>query len=444
MKVPREQLEEQLHLIINEYATDKQIHEEIVGNMKNKNVSPGETRAILTQSSLHPLETMDIGLIYTLTKNFYKATGRGILNPENYFYKNEIEEGNKWKRPKPNIVIEDLTLSNFIQVDSDQWIGTMSSQQLGRLYNNGRILYRPETQRGLKLIKSKDSILYRIDYNLDAINNISDMILNGEFIANTITLNVLRDGNDTILYDPISSELEIGRRSEIDVVDGFHRSYGLLKALVVNPNLDFNWEIRVVNWDIAKAQRFIYQEDYKTPLRKEYKESLSQARLESTVVNNLNEAPHNEMQFKIATDINAIAHNRAYIMFNTMADAVKDNFKIQSQRDVRNITSFLVDFFNELIGKFISDFNNISRSQAKSYVTIPNMFIGFTAIAGKLYNKDNWQHLLNVTMESIDFTKQNPIWEEINVLKSNLTLKERQNLIKYFLTILEEVESNEK
>lgn len=444
MKVPREQLEDRLKLIIDEYATDRHVHDEIVTNMENKNVPPGETKAILTQSPLYPLETMDIGLIYTLTKYFYIATGRGILNPENYFYENEITEGDKWKRPKLKDIVEDLKLTNFLQVMPDQWIGVLSSQQLGRLYNNGRILYRPETQRGLRVIKNEDSILYRIDYNVDAINNIADLILKGEFIPNTITLNVLQDGDDVVLYDLSETTLKIGETSEINVVDGFHRSYGLLKALAINPNLELNWEIRLVNWDVDKAKRFIYQEDYKTPLRKEYKESINQAKLENIVAKNLNEAPQNEMQFKIATDANAIAHNRAYVMFNTMAEAVRNNFEIKSQRDVRKITEYLVEFFNELVGLHIDEFNNPAKSQNKSFITVPNMFIGYITLAGKLYNTKNWQATLEEIMTSIDFTRNNPLWEQINITKSNLTRKENKILTDYFTQKFKEVTTNDQ
>lgn len=446
MKVPREQLEDQLRLIINEYAVDKQLHDEIVNNMENKNIPPGETRAILTQSSLYPLETMDIGLIYTLTKKLYRATGRGVLNPENYFYPNEMEEGDKWKRLKTKEVIGDIVLPNFVQVTEDQWIGTIDSQKLVHLYNNGRVLYRPEHQRGLKLVKTKDSILHRIDYNIDAINNIKEMLL-GEnnkpkFIPNTITFNVLKNGNDVVKFDPENHTLIIGAGSEINVNDGFHRNYGTIKAVATDPSFNQVWELRVVNWDGAKAERFIRQEDYKTPLRKERRESLDQTKLENIIVNNLNEASQNEMQFKVAIDTNAIGYNRAYVMFSTMAEAIRDNFEIKSQRDVRKITDYLVEFFNEFIGMHIDDFNNIPRSQGKSYITMPNMFIGYITIAGELYKTNNWQDLLEDIVASVDFTKQNVFWEQINISKSTLTRRERQKLTNYFKNKIEEAKKN--
>ena len=176
----------------------------------------------------------------------------------------------------------------------------------------------------------------------------------------------------------------------------------------------------------------------------EYKESINQAKLENIVAKNLNEAPQNEMQFKIATDANAIAHNRAYVMFNTMAEAVRNNFEIKSQRDVRKITEYLVEFFNELVGLHIDEFNNPAKSQNKSFITVPNMFIGYITLAGKLYNTKNWQATLEEIMTSIDFTRNNHLWEQININKSNLTRKENKILTDYFTQKFKEVTTNDQ
>lgn len=444
MKVEREQLERQLRLAIEEYAGDTKVHNEVVKNLINKNIPPGETRGILTKSNLHPLEVMDINLLYTLTKNLYRATGEVMLDPTRYFYDAEIEVADRWSRSEEEHNITELVIQPIIQVASDQWIGTLSAQKLARLYNNGRILYRPETQRGMRITKDRDTIINRIDYNIDAINNIQSMLLNGQFIPNTITLNVLKDGNDIIQYDPNKFKLIIGAESEIDVADGFHRSYGLLKSLIVNPNLDFTWEVRITNWDVNKAQRFIYQEDYKTPLRKEYKELLNQAKLQNVITKNLNEQPQNEMQFKIATDNNAIVHYNAYTMFNTVAESIGKSFEVKSQRDVRKITDYLIEFFNELIGMYIDDFTNLEESQKTSYITVPNMFIGYIALAGELYNRGDWVTMLEKVMNSIDFTENNGIWRKMNIKWSNLSKRAQKQLVDYFKQKIKEVNNHDR
>lgn len=436
MKVEREQLEHRLRLAIQEYATNKKIHDKIAENLTKRNVSPGETYGILTQSPMYPLETMDINLLYALIKEFYKVTGSPVLNPANYFYDAEIELGDKWKRTKEEYYIDDLVFKPVLQVDHDQWITILSSQEVGRLYNSGRILYRPETQRGMIAVKSKDSIVYRIDYNIEQINDIAEKLLNGSYIPNTLTFNVLKDGKDEVVYNSEDSSIFIGKESEINVADGFHRSYALLKALAINPNLQYNWEIRISNWDVDKAQRFIYQEDHRTPLRKEYRESLNKTKYANIVVNELNQRSQNELQFKIATDENALKFGNAYVMFNTLSEAIDNTFNINSQREARKIADYLVDFFNELIGIYIDHFNDIKKSQKKYYITYSNMFYGYIALAGELYNKENWVDLLEKALAKADLSKSNVELKNLEISRSEMLPKNKERLISYFKNLL--------
>lgn len=436
MKVERELLEDRLRSVINDNATNKDMHDKIVELLADKNIPPGETRGILTQSPLYMLETMDINLLYTITKIFYELTGLRVLDPTEYFYDSEIKIGDKWKRESDKYFMDDLLFSSFVQVNDDQWVGVLSSQTIGKLYNSNRILYRPETQRGMRAIKSRDAIIYRVDYNVDAINAIADLLLEGSFISNILTFNVLKNGDDNIRYDGDSFEIFIGRDSEINVADGFHRSYGLLKALAIRPDLDYNWEIRLCNWDVEKAQRFIYQEDNRTPLRREYKESLNKQKFENIIVNNLNERPQNELQFKIATDVNAVKAGDAYVMFNTLAETINDVFMIKSQRDANKTTDFLIEFFNELIGIYIDDFTDTKKSQKTSCVTYSNMFIGYVALASRLYGQPSWQTMLEAALEKVDFSTHNPFWNNINIQWAELRVAHKKQLMNYFRNLI--------
>lgn len=436
MRVERALLEDRLRSVIQNNATNKDMHDKIVELLAEKNVPPGETRGILTQSPLYLLETMDINLLYTLTKIFYELTGLSSLNPTQYFYDSEIELGDEWRRQSDSYYTDNLVFKPFVRVDNDQWVGVLSSQVIGKLYNSSRILYRPETQRGMRAVKSRDAIIYQIDYNIKAVNEIADVLLNRGYISNTLTFNILKNGEDDVVYNKDKLELFIGKDSEINVADGFHRSYGLLKALAINPDLQYNWEVRFCNWNVEKAQRFIYQEDHRTPLRKEYKESLNRQKYENTIVNNLNERSENELQFKIATDTNALKVGNAYVMFNTLANAIDQEFTIKSQREANKITDFLIDFFNELIGIYIDDFSDTKKSQNKSYVTYSNMFIGYVALAGCLYGKDNWVTLLEEALSKVDFSDKNPFWDELKVHWADMTVSSERKLINYFKNLI--------
>lgn len=434
MKTERGQLEHYLRLTIEENALNTKVHDQVKEFFKQKNISPGEVAAMLTQQI--PLETLDGVILYLLTKGLYQATGTEILNPTRWFTDIEIKEAEKYKKENEEVLDGDLIFENVLQVEEDQWVTVLTSQKIKQLYNSFRVFYRPETQRGMVSYRSGNSIIKRIDVNIRVVNNIAKKLIDGSFITNTITFNVLKDGNDNIEYNPDNMSLIIGKESEIDVVDGFHRSYAILKALITKPNLNKNWEVRIVNWDIDKAQRFIYQESLQTPLKKSRQEELNQSKLENQIVKNLNEMARNELQYKITTDYLLIKNNSAYVMFDDLSDAIKEVFTIKSQRDVKKITKFLIEFFNELVGIYSDEFTNLKSSKEKCYITHPNMFIGYVALASKLKGKNNWEDELEDILSKIDFSKSNKIWSQLNIDKPRLSKRQKLYIINYFSNLV--------
>lgn len=434
MKTERGQLEHYLRLTIEENALNTQVHDQVKEFFKQKNISPGEVAAMLTQQI--PLETLDGVILYLLTKGLYQATGSEILNPVRWFTNIEIDEAERYKKDKQEMLEGDLVFEKVLKVEGDHWLTTLSSQTIKQLYDSFRVYYRPETQRGMLTYRSGDSIINRIDVNKRVVNEITEKLVEGSFISNTLTFNVLKNGDDRIIYDEDNMRLTIGEESEIDVVDGFHRSYAILKALIIKPDLKKNWEIRIVNWDVDKAQRFIYQESLQTPLRKSRQEELNQEKLENQIVRNLNEMPRNEMQHKITTDYNLIKYNIAYVMFDILSKTIRETFKIKSQRDVKKISQFLVDFFNELIGIYPDEFHNLRESREQSYIAHPNMFVGYITLASMLYKQNNWEDKLENILNKIDFDKSNSIWKALDIDNPRLTKRQMLSIIRYFTNLV--------
>ena len=57
-------------------------------------------------------------------------------------------------------------------------------------------------------------------------------------------------------------------------------------------------------------------------------------------------------------------------MFDDLSDAIKEVFTIKSQRDVKKITKFLIEFFNELVGIYSDEFTNLKSSKEMLYHNI--------------------------------------------------------------------------
>lgn len=437
MKVEREKLENEIYKAIGDFILDTKVKEEVRNNMAIYNIPAGEVSAIFARQIA--IETVDLSILLLFTKYLYQATDKTTLNPENYFTELEMQEAKNYKREIIKNITKEVILEDAIQVGSDQWVTVLSAQQLSQLYSAGRIYYNPLTQRGMRATKSGDTIIQKIDIRDSAVKEISKKMLNNSYISNTITLNILKDGNDEYDYNEKTNKLSIGENAEIDVVDGFHRSYAILRALSVNHDLNLSMEIRIVNWDIEKARRFIYQEDLRTPIRKDYKTSLDETDFNNIIVKELNEKSKNELQFKIATDMNLIKYNQAYTLFETMSQAIDICFETKSQREANKTSEYLIEFFNEVIGIMKDKFDNLAKSKEVNASVQPNTFIGYIGLAAELQDRENWKTRLEDILNNVDFDLNNEVWKELEITTTRLGKRGYNKIIKYFKEMIKNV-----
>lgn len=439
MKIDREILEKELMLVCENIAKDKKIINKVENELlKEHNILPGETRGLIDGTI--PLMGVSLEMLFVLSKALYKYTKRENINPEKYFTEVEINEMANFHVVMDTEKDKEVVFENVIQTAEDQFLTTISIQKLAELYKIGRIRYNPETQRNMKYIQYRGTVLKQINLNMTSVDAMKDAMLEGSYIPDEITLNILKTGEEKFHYNSTTQTLVVDANSEIDVVDGFHRSYAILKALTINPNLDFNMELRIVNFDVAKAQRFIIQKNKQNKIAEMHLKSWQQEKLENQVVKKLNESTNNEMQWKITTDVNLLQYNRAYVMFDTLAEAIRQCFEIKSQRDVNRITEYLIEFFNELIGIKVDEFNNLEKTKRDSILVYNNTFVGYIAIASELYNSENWRNKLETIVNKIDFSINNPKWEKLGITSHKLTKRQMKEIIDYFKSLCREVE----
>jgi len=437
MKVEREFLENEIERICRSIAKSKKI-KKIEGELFDEhNITPGQTRGLINGTI--PLMSVSLEILFVLAKALYKYTKDEKVNPEKYFTEYEINDMANFKIVINTPKDSEIVFENVIQTAEDQFLTTISIQRLAELYKMGRINYNPETQRNMKHIQYRGTILKQINLNMASVDAMKDAMLEGSYIPDEITLNILKTGDEKFSYNIETRTLIVDAESEIDVVDGFHRSYAILKALMINPNLDFNMELRITNWDVPKAQRFIIQKNKQNKIAEMHLKAWQQEKLENQVVKKLNESGNNEMQWKITTDWNLIQYNRAYVLFDTIAETVKYCFELKNQRDVNRVSEYLIEFFNELIGIKFDEFSNLAKTKQKSVVAHNNTFVGYIAIAAELYNKEDWKKKLEKILEKINFENNNPTWNKLGITSRVLTKKQLAEITAYFKKYCEEV-----
>ncbi len=155
----------------------------------------------------------------------------------------------------------------MIEITEDsQWIGRITVKELMNLSNAQLIVYNENTQRTMKHQISGGQEYYSIYLNNAAVDSIINSFSAGLYISNTITLNLPENADYT--YNKKTRELIINSTDSFDILDGYHRFVAMTKLSLINPEFDYVMELRILKFEEAEANQFIWQEDQKTPMRK--------------------------------------------------------------------------------------------------------------------------------------------------------------------------------
>ena len=219
---------------------------------------------------------------------------------EDYFSAREIKEyeTTKFKPLKFSFPIK----WNMIEVsEGNQWIGKITVKELMRLRDAQLINYNERTQRTLKrVVKNEDFEYYQIYLNRGAVDAIMDSYNKGQYIPNTITLNLPEDAD----FRYSDGMLTIKNAERLDIIDGYHRYIAMSNIYNEDSKFDYPMELRVVCFSEDHAKQFIWQEDQKTKMRKLDSESLNQNSSANQVINMINQDPF---------FVNIIGRNKAII-----------------------------------------------------------------------------------------------------------------------------------
>lgn len=174
-------------------------------------------------------------------------------------------------------------------VADDQWIGTISIQRLVGLGRSDLIRYDADTQRVMKRIVKGENIFYRINLVKSAVSAIGNLLKEGKYIPNTITLNIPL-GEGDFYYDTDKGYLIISSLEAFNIIDGYHRYMAFVNVLNENESFDFNTEIRITNFDTDKANTFIWQEDQKNRMVRADSNTYNPNNLANRIIKRINDS----------------------------------------------------------------------------------------------------------------------------------------------------------
>ena len=412
----REELEVNIKDAVQKHNPKKKILRFISNQFSERGMQTGKVQDVWTQRK--ETETLTEVELYLLTKYLYEQTHENRINPTDYYTKVEIQDGDNYKEIKQenkiNYPKEPLIFDNVIKVNDNQYLFIMEGKTLKDLNDSQIISYNFDTQRDPKYKTDNFGDLIKIaNVNDNSVAEIAQDISFNKFISNTITLNLLADGNDEFQF--IKNKLII-KSGQINIIDGFHRNLANIKALAENPNIDTVWEIRFTNWTVDKANNFIEQEDKRNKIDKRYMYSvIATDKWGNKVVKFLNNSD-SDIAGRISASISLLKSGVALTLSDLMSDAIDELWTLKNNMEAKNLSEWLVEFFDYLLGTYHDEF---TRYEQPTVIKYPAMFIGYVTLAHKIEGNTDWKSKLKCTIDSIDFSKDNTAWEEMGIMKAN-------------------------
>ncbi len=425
--VLRETLEQEIYKSLYEVNLNRELANKILKRLTSKGFLAGHSQQIIAGNiGLELLDNVKLGII---ANSFYKETHNSKLNPELYYEKETIK---KIYSTKLELIEDDLklpiTFKNMTQYAPNMWVGIISLLRYVKICQAGIATYNFETQRDPAFKKYKDNVIKRININPKSVLEMKDMMLNDTYLYDDITLNILSDGSENFEFRKVMDNVGdlIFEDGTLNLTDGAHRLKAAENALLVNPNLDKYFILIVTNFDVNRANDYIRQKDKRNPINREYLETKDVTNLSNDVVRGINESSICDIKGRIVTDEFLLKETEGLTLFSIMAKTIDNLWKLETRREVRELTNYLVDFFNELVGLFPNELkNNITVSRQESFINHRNMFIYYLVIAKEIQGKYNWEEILLDILSDTDFTSNNRLWDKTIKRISETTLSTR-------------------
>lgn len=215
-----------------------------------------------------------------------------------------------------------------LQLADDQWIATISIQEMMKLRKASLIHYNADTQRALRVLVKGEDVMLVPFVNPNAVRKMTELFEAGKFIPNVITFNINQD-DENAEFTYRNGVLEINNITAFDIVDGYNRFKMFERVYDKNPSVEFTSGLMIVNFSVSKAKQFIHQEDQKTHMRRIDSDSYNQADNYNIIMERVN----NDINCNLQGEIN---NGNGLIQFSVAVRSLKCGMNEQqlTQKDV--------------------------------------------------------------------------------------------------------------
>lgn len=441
MYIDREELEERLTPFLEQVRNNNHVVDLISKKMLDFNILEGDTINYFNQPET--IADMDLRALCLFTMFVQEHVRDSSLDITEIFTPNDIKEAKQYNGAFEIEKEEDilpLIIEGADALDSTTILTKLNIQQINKMLDKEILYYDFNTQREAKWKRKGSTIIQTPKINQKSVKEISKCILDDTLVKTVLTFNATigsSDEENELIYNEKKRTVTITKGTKIAIIDGFHRVKGIQMALAKNPHKEFVFPVLLTNYSVEKAAQYLGQISKANPISKTRAAELLKSRKADEVVQYLKES--SELKGRISQTERIHSINNEIVTYNILADTIEKEFKLKTRIDVIKVGKYLSEFFDILMGLYSDAFiDNVVETKNKSLINDNNMFVGYIVLARRLYEQDKPIdiNVIEGIMSNIDFSYDNPLWEELALTKdgkkNHRTHVVRTNIMKYF------------
>lgn len=328
-------------------SKDKKKSTEMISLLKSKKgMVVGASAIVLMQRPVSDLTIEEMYWVVDVAECMKDDIPEALrLTVAKVFTPKEIQQYKESRFVYKEIEIYPVVFDNLLKVSEDQWLGVMNTQTIFDLYKKQVINYNAKTQRPLKRVTKDGVINYVISKNVAAVNEIKDLLSKGLFIPNCLTFN-LNDDNPELDFSEAGNKVVL-KGGSVDLTDGFHRYNAIIEIMLEQPDFNINFGFWLTNFSEEKANRYIYQEDKRNQIDKQYVEANQVTGFAQKIAQKINETVDSPYYGDF------VRYNKKLINYDECLIVMNKTIICSSRKEINDISASYINTMNELYDKDI-------------------------------------------------------------------------------------------
>ena len=388
------------------------------------------------------LSEVDTRLLFLFAEQIYLKTDQQYpnINPHDYFTEAEIKAARQFDG---RVYIDDeiefpIVFQPAIQHSYNTWTTRIHIKTLVSMLQSRLIHWNPESQREATLKIIDNEIIPMPTIYMKNVLEMKELLKKNKLEISQIILNAsagTSDMGEEVEYDESNYELKI-LSAKIDVIDGYHRILASQMALSEKPDIDFWFDLKLVNMSVSRAAELLAQISKATPISETKRKMMGKESYADKVISELRSSKIGD---RISKKENLTPSAKELVTYNTLSKGIESNFEITKTSEMYEVADYLTEFFDVLLDIFEDEFtNNYQETKKESLINDNNIIgYGYTLLASRMKKENIPARNARKYIKNINFNRDNELWKELGVLdnKGHLTRNPRIGIEKPFKEI---------